>query len=294
MKPAVIGRLTILGVGLIGGSLAAALKQAGAVGEVVGWGRSEASLRQALEMGVIDRLELNRATAVEGADIVVVAVSPAAMEQVFRQLAPHLGPGTLVTDVGSTKGSVVAAARNTFPEHLDNFVPGHPIAGGERHGVAASTPDLYRKHRVLLTPLAGNRPATVQVIREMWQACGAEVLEMSVEHHDQVLAATSHLPHLLAFALVDTLAGLDDKNEVFDYAAGGFRDFTRIASSDPALWHDISMANADALLGMVEHFQATLEQAATAIRERDSDTLLGIYRRAREAREEFLRLIEAR
>ena len=289
-----IERLSILGVGLIGGSLAAALKQAGAVREVVGWGRRASHLQQAVDLGVIDRFDLDLGAAVEGADLVVVAVSPLAMEAVFGSLAAYLTPEMVVTDVGSTKGSVVAAARRAFPQRLPQFVPGHPIAGAERHGVAAARADLYRRHRVLLTPLVETDPAAVTAVRELWQACGADVVEMGVEHHDQVLAATSHLPHLLAYTLVDTLEAMDDRREVFEYAAGGFRDFTRIASSDPALWTDISMANADALLVMVESFQRQLQEVADAIRDRDDQELLAIYTRAQQAREHFQRLIEAR
>ena len=289
-----IQRLCILGVGLIGGSLAAALKQAGAVGEVVGWGRREVHLQQAVDLGVIDRLEMDLGAAVAGADVVVVAVSPLAMEQVFNTLAPLLDPHTVLTDVGSTKGSVVAAAQAAFPDRLDRFVPGHPIAGAERHGVTAARADLYQHHRVLLTPLEQTRADAVTTIREMWQACGAEVVEMDVAHHDQVLAATSHLPHLLAYTLVDTLAGIDDSREVFEFAAGGFRDFTRIASSDPALWRDISLANADALLDMIARFQKELEQVTAALKAGDGDALQSTFSRARDAREHFMRLTEAR
>ena len=289
-----IQRLVILGVGLIGGSLAAALKQAGAVGEVVGWGRREAHLQQALELGVIDRLEMDLGAAVAGADVVVAAFSPAAMPEVFGRLATLLDENSVLTDVGSTKGSVVQAAREAFPQRLDRFVPGHPIAGAERHGVIAARADLYQHHRVLLTPLAETRADAVATIRTMWQACGAEVVEMDVAHHDQVLAATSHLPHLLAYTLVDTLAGIDDSREVFEFAAGGFRDFSRIASSDPALWRDISLANADALLAMIDRFQAELEQVTAALQAGDGDRLEAIFSRARDAREHFVRLSESR
>ena len=289
-----IQRLCILGVGLIGGSLSAALKQAGAVGEVVGWGRRQGHLQQGVDLGVIDRFSLDLGEAVAGADVVVAAVSPAAMGSVFNALAPHLSGDTIVTDVGSTKGSVVAAAREAFPQRLHRFVPGHPIAGAERHGVSAARADLYQRHRVLLTPLPETDVDAVQTIRRMWQHCGADVVEMEVGHHDQVLAATSHLPHLLAYALVDTLAGIDDSQEVFEFAAGGFRDFTRIASSDPQLWADISMANGDALLDMLGQFQVELQQVTAAIKAGDAESLLAIYSRARDAREHFLRLIEAR
>lgn len=289
-----IDRLCVLGVGLIGGSLAAALQQAGQVGEVVGWGRRASHLQQAVDLGVIDRFDLDLGSAVQGAELVVVAVSPLAMEPVFSSLAAHLTPTMVVTDVGSTKGSVVAAARRAFPAKLAQFVPGHPIAGGERHGVGAARADLFQRHRVLLTPLPETDPAALAKVRSAWRACGAEVVEMGVEHHDQVLAATSHLPHLLAYTLVDTLEAMDDRREVFEYAAGGFRDFTRIASSDPALWTDISLANVDALLAMVESFQHQLQRVADALKDRDQAALLETYTRAQQAREHFRRLIEGR
>ena len=289
-----IRRLSILGVGLIGGSLAAALKQVGAVGEVVGWGRCEAHLQQAVDLGVIDRLEMDLGVAVAGADVVVMAVSPLAMAGVFRALAPLLDARSVLTDVGSTKGSVVAAARAALPDRLDRFVPGHPIAGAECHGVTAARADLFQHHRVLLTPLAETRADAVATIAAMWQACGAEVVEMAVVHHDQVLAATSHLPHVLAYTLVDTLAGIDDSREVFEFAAGGFGDFTRIASSDPALWRDISLANAEALLAMVVRFQGELQQVSDALRDGDGERLEAIFSRARDAREHFMRVTKAR
>jgi prephenate dehydrogenase len=283
----VIKQLTIIGVGLIGGSLARALKHAGAVGEVVGSGRDAAHLQQALDLGVIDRMETDPAVAVQGADVVVVAAPVGAVEVIFRAIAPSLAPETILTDVGSTKASVVAAAKAAFGELPENFVPGHPIAGTEKSGVAASFAELFAGRRVILTPTERSNPAAVAQVRALWEQCGAEVVETSVEHHDEVLAATSHLPHLLAFSLVDTLATLDDKQEIFEFAAGGFRDFTRIASSDPRMWHDICVHNEPALLKMLERFEADLDKLRQAIANNDGDYLLRVFTRAKAARDRF-------
>ncbi len=282
-----IGRLAILGVGLIGGSLALALKKQGAVERVVGWSRREATLRKALELGVIDRAEPDPGDAIRGAEIAVLGVPVGAMESLFRQLAPHLGKETVITDVGSTKGSVVEAARCVFGELPPTFVPGHPIAGIERSGVEAAFAELYQGRRVILTPLPESDPDAVSRVRAMWEQCGAEVVEMEVVHHDEVLAATSHLPHMLAYSLVDTLARMDESEEIFQYAAGGFRDFTRIASSDPRMWHDICLANRDALSAMLERFRADLAQLSDAIRKGDSDFLMQTFLRAKRARDRF-------
>ncbi len=283
----IIKQLTIIGVGLIGGSLARGLRAAGAVQRVVGASRDEQHLQRAQTLGVIDDYETDLGRAVEGADVVFIAVPVGAMEDVLRRIAPHLAADTVVTDAGSTKASVIAAARAAFGDLPANFVPGHPIAGTENSGVEAAIPDLYRGRRVILTPTEASSPAAVSRVRALWQAVGAEVVETSAEHHDHVLAATSHLPHLLAFALVDTLARLDEKQEIFDYAAGGFRDFTRIASSDPRMWHDICLHNETALLDMLDRFTDDLSRLRQAIAEDDGDYLLEVFSRAKAARDEF-------
>ncbi len=282
-----IDRLCIIGVGLIGGSLARALRAANVCGEIVGCGRDAGQLERARELGVIDRAEIDPARAVEGADVVVLAVPVGAMAGVFELIAAHLSPETVLTDAGSTKGSVIAAARRVFGTVPPNFVPGHPIAGTERNGVDASFPELYQGRRVILTPLPESDRAAVEKVAAMWRAAGAVVEEMGVEHHDEVLAATSHLPHLLAYTLVDSLAALDEKAEVFRYAAGGFRDFTRIASSDPHMWHDISLANRDALLTVVAHFRKNLDGLVEAIEKGDSERILALFSRAKAARDRF-------
>ena len=286
-----IKQLTIIGVGLIGGSLARALKRAGAVGEIVGSGRDIDHLQQALASGVIDRAEPDMAAAVSVADMVVICAPVGAMEEIFRAIAPALPATAVLTDAGSTKASVVEAARAAFglpnEELPPNFVPGHPIAGTEKSGVEASFAELYDGRRVILTPTENSTPEAVNRVREMWQQAGAEVVETSVSHHDEILAATSHLPHLLAFSLVDTLARLDDKREIFEFAAGGFRDFTRIASSDPQMWHDICVHNGPALLKMLERFESDLDKLREAIANNDSDYLLNVFTRAKSARDQF-------
>jgi prephenate dehydrogenase len=282
-----IKRLCIIGVGLIGGSLARALKAAGACGEVVGYGRNPEALQRALELGVIDRAESDIAAAARGADVIVLGVPVGAMEAVLGELKPHLEPHTILTDVGSTKGSVVEAAKRVFGTLPPRFVPGHPIAGTEQSGVEASFAELYRQRRVILTPDAATDREALETIRRMWQQTGAEVIEMPVAHHDEVLAATSHLPHLLAFTLVDTLARLEEHDDIFRFAAGGFRDFTRIASSNPQMWHDICLNNRDALLKMVQRFSTELGTLARAIEGGDSEVILATFQRAKSARDAY-------
>lgn len=280
-----IDKLCIIGVGLIGGSLARALKQAGAVAQVIGAGRREESLAKALQLGVIDRFETDLTAAVGDADIVVVAVPLGAVYKVFAAIADHLPADCVLTDVGSAKGSVVEEARRVFGQLPAGFVPAHPIAGTEHSGVEASFAELFQRRRVIITPLLETEAWAHHKVRTMWESTGAEVIDMGVRHHDDVLAATSHLPHMLAYALVDCLARLDDRAEIFRYAAGGFRDFTRIASSDPTMWRDICVANKDSLLDVLQRFSGELAQLAQAIKNSDSDTLYEVFRRAKHARD---------
>lgn len=284
-KSPLIQRLCLIGVGLIGGSLARALREAGEVGEVIGCGRGEANLQTAVRLGVVDRYQLDPAQAVAGADVVVIAVPLGAIEAVLRTIIPHLAPDAVVTDVGSAKGSVVADVARIYGGIPPNFVPGHPIAGTENSGVEASFATLFQRRRVILTPLAETAAAAHSLIKQMWELTGAEVVNMGVRHHDAVLAATSHLPHLLAYTLVDTLARLDDRAEIFRYAAGGFRDFTRIASSDPIMWRDICVANREQLLEMIALFNTDLAQLAEAIRDDDHAVILATFQRAKRARD---------
>ena len=282
-----IRRLCIIGVGLIGGSLARALRQKGYCREVVGSSRRREHLQEAMDLGVIDRFDTDPARAVAGADMILMAVPLGAMEAVLRQIRGQLAADAIVTDVGSAKGSVVAAATTAFGEIPGRFVPGHPIAGTEKSGVAASFASLFEGRQVILTPLPETDPDATERVRQMWLTAGAAVQTMDVAHHDRVLAATSHLPHLLAYAVVDSLARLGDHDEIFRFAAGGFRDFSRIAGSDPVMWRDICLANRDAILDIVDGFSEDIARLVTAIRAGDGDTLLEVFTRAKTARDRY-------
>ncbi len=283
-----IKRLALLGVGLIGGSLARALRDAAHVQEIVAYGRGLGNLQRAVDLGVVDRIETSPGSAVRDADMVVLATPVGSMAELLRAIAPYLAKDAVVTDVGSVKGAVVAAARTALAGKFPDFVPGHPIAGTERSGVEASFASLYVGRRVALTPLPETRPEALARVRAMWQAAGADVVTMSVEHHDQVLAATSHLPHLLAYALVDMLARQDDSREIFSFAAGGFRDFTRIASSDPVMWRDISLANREAILAMLKRYRSGLDGLIKAIDAGDGAPLHELFARAKAARDALM------
>ncbi len=282
-----INKLTIIGVGLIGGSLARALKQAGACQEVVGSGRNAAQLQKAVTLGVLDRYESDLRVAVQDADMVVLAVPVGATETVLKQIKPALAPHTVITDAGSVKRCVIEAARAVFGEVPANFVPGHPIAGTEQSGVEASFAELFQQRRVVLTPLAHTSADAIRQVRAMWEQAGAEVLEMDAARHDALLAATSHLPHLLAYTLVDSLARTESHDDIFRFAAGGFRDFTRIAASDPVMWRDICLANRDAILTVLERFSTDLEQLHAAIRTSDGVRILEVFARAKHERDQF-------
>jgi len=283
-----IERLAVIGVGLIGGSLARALRSSESVGEVVGCGRSLANLELAQELGVIDRFFLTPEEAVRNADIVFISVPLGAIAAVFARIRGQLRDQAVVTDGGSVKGSVVADAQRVFGAIPPGFVPGHPIAGTERSGVASSFPELYQHRRVILTPLPETDSEACARVRAMWEAVGAEVTEMSVAHHDEVLAATSHLPHMLAFGLVDALARMRSNDEIFRYAAGGFKDFTRIASSSPEMWRDICIANAEALSRMLGRFGDEMRELSETIARKDGEALLEIFDRARSARDRYV------
>jgi len=279
--------ICIIGTGLIGGSLALALKRANFCAEIIGSGRTESTLQQALELGVIDRYQLSLEKAVQGADIVVVAVPLGAMHAVFRDIAAGLATDTIVTDAGSAKQSVILDAATTLGGHLARFVPGHPIAGTERSGVGAAFAELYQQRRVILTPTDKTSPQAVASVTAMWRAAGAEVECMSAEHHDLVLAGTSHLPHLLAFGLVDCLHNLEDVDEVFRFAAGGFRDFTRIASSDPVMWRDICLSNKHAVMDMMRRYRDEMESIYNSLEAGDGEALKEIFTRAKKVRDDF-------
>ncbi|GHA90840.1 bifunctional prephenate dehydrogenase/3-phosphoshikimate 1-carboxyvinyltransferase [Modicisalibacter luteus] len=279
-------RILIVGLGLIGGSLAAGLKASGYKGKIAACDRDPAEIEQGVALGVIDEGGTELAALVPGSSLIVLAVPVLAMEPVMAELAPLI-EDQVVTDVGSTKLAIHQAAERVFGRLPPRFVLGHPIAGSEKSGVAASNPSLYRRHKVILTPQSDTDPEAVARVRALWQACGAQVLEMDVARHDQVLARTSHLPHLLAFSLVDTLARQDERLDIFRYAAGGFRDFTRIAGSDPVMWRDIFTANREAVLEALDDFEVGVARLRQAVTDGDGDAMLGIFDRASHARHYF-------
>ena len=277
-------KVVIFGVGLIGGSFALALKAAGAVGEVVGFGRRLGSLTQALELGILDRAGFNIAQEVGNADLVLIATPVGTTPEIMARVAPCVGAHTVVTDAGSTKGDVVVAARAHFGERSAQFVPAHPIAGAENSGAAAARADLYQDKQVVLTPLAENSPATIARVRLAWECAGALTTELSAEEHDRVFAAVSHLPHLLSFALVHELARRDNHELLFAFAASGFRDFTRIAASHPEMWRDICLANRSALLDELDQYCRHLDELRGFLQREDGASLEQAFTVARTAR----------
>jgi prephenate dehydrogenase len=281
-------KVAVVGVGLIGGSFGLALKAARRCAHVAGAGRGAANLQAALARGAIDSIEADAAAAARGADLVLVAAPVAQFENIFLAIGPHLAPHGLVMDAGSTKRDVVAAARRGLGAKIAQFVPAHPIAGAEKSGAGAASAELFRGKRVVLTPLAENPPEALERAAAAWDACGARVSRMSPEEHDGVFAAVSHLPHLLAYALVSELAGREDAARLFGYAAGGFRDFTRIASSHPEMWRDICLANGDRLLQELLLYEEKLREIGKILASRDAAALEKLFSEARVARERWL------
>lgn len=284
-------RIVVFGVGLIGGSFALALKRAGAVAEVIGVGRRRETLERAKALGIID--QIGSAASVAGADLVLLAAPVAQTETLLRDIAPHLQAGTVVTDAGSTKTDVVLAARAALGNKIAQFVPGHPIAGREQNGPEAALPALYQGKKVVLTALPENADACVAKVAAAWQQCGAIIHRLSADEHDAVFAAVSHLPHLLAYALVDDIAARGNAARLFQYAASGFRDFTRIAGSSPEMWRDISLANRPALLAELDAYTAQLAQLRALLAAADGAGLEKIYGRAQAARQAWIAAIEA-
>ncbi len=282
-----INHLAILGVGLIGGSLARALKRSQSVNIVSGYGRRQEALEKGIKLGVLDRASTDLADVVSDADIIMLATPLGTVEPLLTEMKPYLKPGVIITDAGSAKGSVVRSAKKVLDD-ISCFVPGHPIAGTEKSGVEASFAELFDRHRVILTPDQTTTDLATNTIRQMWEACGADVVLMGVEQHDRVLAATSHLPHMLAYALVDCLANMDESEEIFNNAAGGFADFTRIASSNPEMWHDICFANRESLLSVLDSFDAYINRIRAAIDTDESDALMEIFKRAKAERDAFM------
>ncbi len=282
-----IKHLAVIGIGLIGGSLARALKRANVCDRVTGCALSEDECLRAVELGVIDDYHLDPAEAIKGADCIVIATPIGAYEALFTTLQPVLNDQVVITDVGSVKGVIVDQARQHLGQHFSQFVPGHPIAGTEKSGVEASFAELFDHHRIILTPLSETDPHALEKIRRMWMLAGALVDVMEVERHDEVLAATSHVPHVLAYSLVSTLSGMEASGEVFRFAAGGFADFTRIASSSPKMWHDIVFSNKEAVIRVLESYEDSLESLKKALETGDSETVMAMLTQAKTARDLF-------
>nr|WP_256355222.1 bifunctional prephenate dehydrogenase/3-phosphoshikimate 1-carboxyvinyltransferase [Pseudomonas sp. PDM33] len=294
VQPHKLRRLVVVGLGLIGGSFAKGIREKGLFEEVVGVDRDPQTRRLAVELGVVDRCEESLAIGCRDADVIQLAVPILAMEKVLGELATFDIGNAILTDVGSAKGNVVRAAKAVFGGMPARFVPGHPIAGSEQSGVEAANAKLFRRHKVILTPLDNADADAIQCVESLWRELGADVEQMAVEHHDEVLAATSHLPHLLAFTLVDSLAKRSENLEIFRYAAGGFRDFTRIAGSDPVMWHDIFLANREAVLRILDVFRDDLDDLREAVDQGDGQQLMGVFTRARVAREHFSKILARR
>ena len=290
---AVFKKIAIFGVGLIGGSFALALKKSGAVGEVIGVGRRRETLVRAASLGIIDSHTDDIAQALAGADLVLIAAPVAQTASLLQAMAPHLQPDTVVTDAGSTKTDVVLAARAALGSKIHQFVPGHPIAGREQNGPEAALSDLYVGKKIILTALPENPSAAVDRVTDAWQRCGALVHHLTAEEHDAVFAAVSHLPHVLAYALVADIAARPDAARLFQYAASGFRDFTRIAGSSPEMWRDIALANRTALLGELDAYMAQLNQIRTLLDHGDGPALEKVFGSAQAARQAWIAAIEA-
>lgn len=283
-----IGKLAVIGVGLIGGSFAMALRKARAVGHVVGVGRTRRNLATALKLGIIDEIAADAATAVRGADFVLLGVPVGQMPEVMARIAPHVARHTVISDAGSTKQDVIASARRFLKGSLDRFVPAHPIAGTEMSGAAAAFATLYRGRNVILTPQAETSRTAVTIVRRAWEACGARVLRLRPDEHDAIFAAVSHLPHVVAFALVGALARRPRARQLFAFSAGGLRDTVRIAGSSPEMWRDICVSNRDALLEVLDTYMEELERARAAIAAADAGMLGCMFETARAARARWL------
>lgn len=289
-------KIVIFGVGLIGGSFALALKKAAAATQIVGVGRSSESLARAIELGIIDSASSADSGALaiclQDVDLILIAAPVAQTEAILNAIAPHLQVGTVVTDAGSTKADVVAAARRALGAKIAQFVPGHPIAGREQNGPEAALPDLYVGKKVVLTPLPENAPADVARVAAAWQQCGAIIHQLTPQQHDCVFASVSHLPHLLAYALVDDIARKPHAALLFQYAASGFRDFTRIAGSSPEMWRDIALANQAALLVELDAYMAQLTHLRSALADGDGAAMEAIFSNAQQARQRWEIAIE--
>jgi prephenate dehydrogenase len=285
-----VGKLVVIGVGLIGGSFALALRAAQKVDAIVGVGRSRGNLDAAQALSIIDRsvtLDDDWCAEIADADLVLLATPVGQYPDLMRAMATHIGAHTIVTEAGSTKQEVIAAARSSLGATLPRFVPGHPIAGTEHTGATAAFATLYRDRNVVLTPLPETDPAAVAAVTALWMSCGARVCTMDAARHDRIFAAVSHLPHLLAFAVVDAFAARAEADDIFRFASSGFRDFTRIAGSSPEMWRDISLANRDALLAEIAAFRVQLDRVAAMVSTSDGAALEAVFAHARNARRDW-------
>ncbi len=282
-----IHHLTIIGVGLIGGSLAKALRFENTVGHITGFGRTESSLQRAQALGVVDSWSLDLGTAVEQAEVVVIASPVNAISSTFQKLKSCLGDNAIVTDAGSVKGPIVDAAVSGLGDKIVNFVPGHPIAGKEQSGVDAASATLFKGHRTILTPIANTGTEAISTVKDMWETIGAEVVFMEPSVHDELLALTSHLPHALAFILVDLLSRQTNPEDSFDLSAGGFYDITRIASGDPVMWRDIFLSNQQAVLQRLTEFSTAIANLAELINDCDSHGLEQMFKHSNEVRRQI-------
>ena len=289
MAETMFDRIALIGIGLIGSSLARVIRREGLAGEIVVSTRSAATLRRAEELGLGDRYTADAAEAVRDADLVVVSVPVGASEAVAKQIAPALKPGAIVTDVGSTKASVIAQMQPHLPAHV-HFIPGHPLAGTEKSGPDAGFAELFTNRWCILTPLEGTDPAALEKLAAFWRACGSNIDTMDPQHHDMVLAMVSHLPHIIAYNIVGTADDLQTvtKSEVIKYSASGFRDFTRLAASDPTMWRDVCLHNKDAILEMLARFSEDLSALQRAIRWGDGDKLFELFSRTRAVRRSII------
>lgn len=283
-----INHLCVIGVGLIGGSFARAVRASGLCGRITGVGRNLENLQKAVDLGVVDDFDFNIKNAAQHADFIMISTPVGSYGSVFSELKSVWSSEAVYTDAGSTKQSVINSLIDVFGDVPENFVPGHPIAGAENSGVLASREDLFKNRQVILTPLDKTSPIMLAKVREVWQAIGGSVSDMDLSHHDKVLAETSHLPHILAYALVDLLGKNDENREVFKYAAGGFKDFTRIASSDPRMWADICDANRNEIISLLTQFSEELIKVSKILEQEKTGELLAIFKRARQARQRFL------
>lgn len=283
-------RLCLIGVGLIGGSVALAAREQGLCRQIVAYGdeKHQTNLALAQQLGVIDAYYFDIGAALAGSDCVIIATPVGSMAYLFAEMKPFWSSDCVYSDVGSTKHSVVEALTSVFGQVPDNFVPAHPIAGAEKSGVQAANVNLFVNKRLIMTPLAHTSRSAVNVIRRLWTSIGSVVSEMTVEHHDTVLAATSHLPHILAFALVGLLGRKDEQHEIFKYAAGGFKDFSRIASSDPTMWQDICLANKQEIIPLIQQLQAELGKIEQLLAHDQAAELFATFTYARNARQRFL------